>query len=90
MTLPLPNFSADLAGIVYPPPTLTPMGIDGSGAFGFRLNSETGGIYAIDQSADLVNWTTMISVTNVTGTMNVSNLPVKSSARMFFRARRSQ
>jgi hypothetical protein len=90
LTLPLPNFSADLAGIVYPPPTLTPMGIDGSGAFGFRLNSETGGIYAIDQSADLVNWTTMISVTNVTGTMNVSNLPVKSSARMFFRARRSQ
>jgi hypothetical protein len=90
LTLPLPNFSADLAGIVYPPPTLTPLGMDGSGGFDFQLNSETGGVYAIEQSSDLSNWTTFGTVTNVTGSLNLTNSAAKMNARTFFQARRSQ
>lgn len=90
LTLPLPNFSADLAGIVYPPPTLKPVGIDGSGSFNFRLNSETGGIYTIQQSSDLTNWTTFMTVTNASGLLNLTNPSVKSRAETFFRAIRSQ
>jgi hypothetical protein len=90
LTLPLPNYSADLAGIVYPPPTLTTLGMDGSGAFNFQLNSETGGIYAIEQSPNLSNWTAFSTVTNVTGVLTLTNPAAKVHVKTFFQARRSQ
>jgi Domain of unknown function (DUF5060) len=90
LTLPLPNFSADLAGIVYPPPALLPLGVDDAGAFEFQLNSETGGIYLIEQSPDLSNWTTVTTVTNATGALTLTNPSTAPAAKIFFRARRSQ
>ena len=90
LTLPLPSYSADLAGIVYPPPVLTPLGLYGTNAFRFQLSSETGGYYLIEQSPDLSNWTTLNVVTNVTGSMTLTNSLAKTGGEAFFRARRNQ
>ena len=46
LTLPLPNYTVDLAGIVYPPPTLSSPQVNAAGRFQLRLNSETGGRYS--------------------------------------------
>ena len=45
LSLPLPDFAEDLAGIVYPLPRLTALGLDPAGGFQFQLESETGGQY---------------------------------------------
>jgi hypothetical protein len=89
LTLPLPNYSADLAGIVYPPPVLTPLGMKRVGAFAFQLNSETGGVYVVEESSSLSPWTEISTVTNATGTLNFT-APASAGARMFFRVRRDQ
>jgi hypothetical protein len=90
LSLPLPNYSDDLAGIVYPLPTLTPLGVNGAGAFKFQLSSETRGIYLIEQSPDLSSWTKASTVTNATGALTLTNLGPTIQGRMFFRARRNQ
>lgn len=89
LTLPLPNYSADLAGIVYPPPILTPLGVNGAGAFAFQLNSETGGVYLVEKSSDLSAWIAISTVTNTTGTLNFT-APASTASKMFFRVRRNQ
>jgi hypothetical protein len=89
LSLPLPDYSADLAGIVYPPPTLTPLGLNGAAAFKFKLLSETGGIYLIEQSPDLSLWTTVSTVTNVTGALTLTNPGPATQGKMFFRAQRN-
>lgn len=90
LTLPLPAFSADLAGIIYPPPVLMPLGIDAAGAFEFQLGSETGGRYFIEQSFDLSTWTTFSVVTNATGALTLTNPPAPTQSSMFLRAHQSQ
>lgn len=90
VVLSLPDFSADLAGIVYTSPYLASPGVDGSGAFQFQFESETGGHYLIEQSSNLSLWTTWSAVTNLTGTLSLTNLQVNPGDRSFFRARRSQ
>jgi hypothetical protein len=89
LSLPLPDYSEDLSGIVYAPPTLTPMGVNGN-AFAFQLLSEMGGVYLIEQSPDLSLWTKVSTVTNVTGAVTLTNAGATTQSRMFFRARRSQ
>ncbi len=90
LTLPLPDFSEDLAGIVYPPPTLTPIGMNQASAFQFQLNSEFGGQYVIERSADLSSWVTFLFVTNTQGTLSVTDPGVQTNALTFFRARKNQ
>jgi hypothetical protein len=87
LTLPLPDFREDLAGVVYPPPSLTALGIDGNDAFQFRLDSEPGGNYVIDRSVDLSAWTQFLTVTNLTGTGLQLDASAATNHRSFFRAR---
>jgi hypothetical protein len=86
LTLPLPDFSADLAGIVYPPPRLTAGGVSPTGGFQFRLDSETGGQYLIQKSSDLFNWLPFLDVTNTTGTIILTDPSAGTNGHSFFRA----
>ena len=90
LTFPLPDFSEDLAGIVYPPPTLTSLGIDGTHTYQFEFNSETGGRYYIERSTNLLSWTPFLALTNNLGTLLLTDPSVKTNARAFFRAKQNQ
>jgi hypothetical protein len=85
LTLPIPNYSVDLAADVYPPPTLAALALNRGGSFQFQLNSQTGGRYTIQQSTNLATWTTFQVVTNVQGTMVLTVSQPANSVR-FFRA----
>jgi hypothetical protein len=88
LTLPLPDFREDLAGVVYPPPMLHAVGLDGSGVFQFRLDSEPGGRYVIEKSFELTNWMSGVTVTNFQGSMFLFDFA--TNLQMFFRARRAE
>jgi hypothetical protein len=89
LTLPLPDYTVDLVGKVYPPPTLSVPLVNPAGYFQFQLNSETWGQYAIQKSTDLVNWTSMFAVTNVQGAIVVTNPEPIDGVSEFFRASKS-
>src|SRR5207249_9180476 len=89
LTLLLPDFREDLAGIVYPPSSLAALGIDTNGAFQFRLDSEPGDGYVIDQSGDLFAWTLFLNVTNSSGTGLQFDQTAATNSHSFFRARRN-
>ncbi len=89
LTLPLPDFSEDLAAIVYPLPRLTTLGFDSTNGFQFRLDSETGGQYTIQKSADLSTWTNLLTVTNVSGSTNLADPTSGTNPQSFFRATKS-
>jgi hypothetical protein len=90
LSLLLPDFSTDLAGIVYPPPALTALGINGIGSFQFKLDSETGGQYLIEKSADLAGWIPFLTVTNSQGTLLLADGTAKTNSRAFFRAKENR
>jgi hypothetical protein len=90
LTLPLPDFREDLAGIVYPPPVLTAVCVDGVGSFQFKLDSETGGQYLIEKSADLATWIPFLTVTNSQGTLLLADWSTKTNSREFFRAKQDR
>jgi hypothetical protein len=85
LTLPLPDYSVDLAGIVYPPPTLTAPAVNPGGTFQFQLNSESGGIFAIEKSTNLVNWIAFLTVTNAQGLSTVTDSGFSANMPMFYR-----
>jgi hypothetical protein len=85
LTLNMPDFTSDIAAIVYPPPSLTLAALSATNGISFALNSETGGQYAIQQSSNLVDWTSVLTLTNTTGIIVLTNLPAHSSAS-FYRA----
>lgn len=87
LTLSLPSYSEDLAAVVYPPPTLTAVGLSPANGFQFRLDSQTGGHYVIEHSPDLVAWTPLLTVTNTTGTLFLEAPSALTNAGSFFRAR---
>jgi hypothetical protein len=89
LTLPLPNYRVDLAGIVYPPPTLSNPAANAAAMFQFQLNSETGGRYSVLKSSNLVSWTTVLVVTNTTGTLLLSDPAPASTPGAFFRVQRA-
>ena len=89
LVLPLPNFSEDLAGIVYPPPTLAALGTNNPGLFQMRLNSETGGRYVIEQSTNLLDWASLFSVTNDSGSLVLTVPGAGAGPRIFYRARQN-
>jgi hypothetical protein len=89
LTLPMPEFSVDLAGILYPPPNLAAAQANSNGSFQFQLNSETGGEYTIEESSDLRQWTSLLVVTNVLGTSIVTVPESITNATEYFRARQN-
>jgi hypothetical protein len=86
LTLPLPDYTEDLAAIVYPPPQLAAAGSSSTNGFRFRLDSETGGHYLIQQSSDLVTWLPFLDVTNTTGTIFLTDPSAGTNAQSFFQA----
>jgi hypothetical protein len=89
LVLPLPNFSEDLAGIVYPPPTLAALGTNNPGLLQMRFNSETGGRYVIEQSTNLLDWASLFSVTNDSGSLVLTVPGAGAGPRIFYRARQN-
>jgi hypothetical protein len=87
LTLPLPDFREDLAGIVYPPPLMKAAGIVPTNLFQFRLESETGGKYFVEKSLDLSAWTVFDTITNLTGAATLTDSIAAPDAKGFFRAR---
>jgi len=90
LTLTLPDFREDLAAIVYPPSQLVSLGVDGTQAYQFKFNSETGGRYAIEESTNLLTWTPFLGLTNNLGTLYLTDPSLKTNSRAFFRARQNQ
>ena len=91
LTLSLPDYTVDLAGLVYPPPRLQPLGADLSGNIQLQLTSETGGRYTIQESSNLLQWTPSLTVTNVLGTTGlVMTSSITTNSSMFFRATRNE
>ena len=88
LALPLPDYSEDLAAVLYPPPLLTSMSISSTVGFQFRLDSETGGRYQIQKSGDLSSWTPLLSLTNATGTSLLTDPPGGANSRSFYRAKK--
>jgi hypothetical protein len=86
LTLVLPEFREDLAGILYPPPALRALDQNPLGAFQFELGSETGGQYVVQESVDLATWAPFLSVTNVSGTTLLADPEPTARGRRFFRA----
>jgi hypothetical protein len=89
LTLVLPDFRDDIAGIVYLPPSLAALGITPNGEFQFRLDSEPGGQYLIEKSADLSAWTAFQPVTNITGTWFQLDTAAATVSHSYYRARRN-
>jgi len=87
LTLALPAFREDLAGVIYALPSLKPFGLDPTNGFVFQLDSESSGHYTIENSLDLANWNPFISITNVLGSMQMNDPAAGSQSRNFFRAR---
>lgn len=90
LSLPLPDFREDLAGILYSPPVLRAVGLDAGNTFRFQLDSETGGRYQIEDSTNLTDWTAFRSVTNTSGILLLSDPSSATQPHSFFRARQSQ
>jgi Domain of unknown function (DUF5060) len=86
LTVPLPDFREDLAGIVYRPPILRVAGISAGNGLQLRLESRTGGRCVMEQSTDLAAWTAFLTVTNTTGTLILQDPSVSTNARSFIRA----
>ena len=84
LVLPLPDFTEDLAGVLYAPPTLTAVAL-ATNAVQLRLDSETSGRYTLEQSSDLFSWSPLANVTNLLGTMILTE-PFSDNTRLFFRA----
>ena len=90
LRLPLPGYSVDLAGLVYPPPMLKTLAASINGSFQFQLNSETGGQYMIEKSTNLSAWAPFLKVTNTTGQFLLSDPITASHTQSFYRATHSR
>jgi hypothetical protein len=88
LILALPDYSEDLAAIVYPPPALTALGVSPTNGFQMLLNSEIGGRYQMQQSSDFSDWISFLTVTNTTGTMLLHEPYDSTNSRSFFRAKK--
>ena len=90
LTLPLPDFSEDLAAVLHAPARLTALRMGPAETFEFRLDSETGGNYLIQKSNDLLTWQDFQTVSNTTGTLPLSDAAAGASPQGFFRAQQSR
>jgi hypothetical protein len=88
LTLSLPDYTEDLAALLYPPPTLTALGFSTTNGFQMRLNCEIGGRYLIQKSSDLSTWAPFLAVTNTTGTVPLLEPYNATNSRSFLRAQK--
>jgi len=86
LVLTMPDYTEDLAAVVYQPPRLIPSVYAPTNGFQFKLVSETGGRYLIQQSLDLVNWLPYLSLTNSTGTSLLTEPLKATDSQRYFRA----
>lgn len=87
LTLQLPDYTEDLAAVIYPLPALAPLSCEPGEGFKFRLTSETSGRYEIQKSNNLRDWTPLLSVTNRAGvSTNVDAAAASSPAATYYRA----
>ena len=86
LTLLLPDYTEDLAAIVYPPPHIAEAGLSSTNGFRFRLDSETGGHYLIQRSFNLDSWLPFQDITNTAGTIFLADPSAGTNAQSFFRA----
>jgi Domain of unknown function (DUF5060) len=89
LTLSLPGYSEDLAGIIYPPPSFAAPELNQNGTIQLSLTGEVGGIYNIQKSSDLVNWTTFLTVTNTQGSLVIEDAELITNSAMFYRAQQN-
>jgi hypothetical protein len=89
LALAMPDYSEDLAAVLFPPPRLTPVNPTATNGLQLRLDSETGGSYLIQQSSDLVHWAPYLSVTNTIGTLFLSITPGGTNGAWYLRAFRA-
>jgi hypothetical protein len=89
LRLPLPGYSVDLAGLVYPPPVFNTLPGNTNGSFHFQLNSETGGYYMIEKSTDLSTWVPFLTITNTAGVLGLNDPFMATNTKSFFRATHS-
>ena len=90
LILALPGFSSDLAGVLYPPPKLTPLAWKPSGAFQFQFDCETGGRYWIETSSNLTQWAPFGLFTNATGTSVLTDTGAGHAPSKYYRARQQR
>jgi hypothetical protein len=83
LTLPLPDFREDLAGILYGTPMLTAGAFLPPTTFTFQLTSETGGRYEIQRLVDLTSWQTFAVVTNTNGSIQIQDSVASNSAAAY-------
>jgi hypothetical protein len=89
LRLVLPDFTEDLAGIVFPQPKVkTGDGNLMNDKFQFQLESETGGRYEIEHSTNLNRWLAVRIVTNIDAVMTVTFPWTRTNSPGFYRARR--
>ncbi len=89
LTLDLPDYTEDLVGIIYPPPSLTALGLSTNNTFQLRFTSQSGGRYLIETSSNLLSWASALLVTNSTGTMLVDVPIAGTTACSFYRAQKA-
>lgn len=90
LTIRLPDFSVDVAGVLFPPPRLSVLTPSGSISIRLQLDSETGGLYDIEQSLDLSAWSPFATITNLEGLIVITPDPSATNPQRFFRARHSE
>jgi len=86
LTLTMPDFTEDLAAVVYAPPRFSAPAFSAANGFQWLFNSESGGHYAIEKSSNLANWSPYLSVTNASGTITLIEPPAPTNRQSFFRA----
>jgi hypothetical protein len=85
LTLSLPNYTVDLAGIVFRPPTLSFPQVNQSNRFQLQLNSEVGGHYYLLRSSNLASWVTLLTATNTAGRMSLTDSVPATAPATFYR-----
>lgn len=88
LELALPNFTEDVAAVLYPCPNLAAVGFSTNG-LRLRLDSETGGRYVLQESLDLSTWSPLFTVTNSSGTATLTVPFSGRNVQSFFRARKA-
>jgi hypothetical protein len=82
----LQNVVANQVLTVIEPPRLQAMGLQPDGSFQFQLIGGAGFRYALETSSNLAAWTPLMTVTNASRSVTVSDSSATNAANRFYRA----
>jgi hypothetical protein len=88
LTLGLPDFTSDIAVVLYATPRLSALDVSTNGIL-LRLDSETGGRYLLQLSFDLTNWAPLFTITNFSGSTTAIAPFAGTNAQSFFRVQKA-